>query len=170
MVNDTHLNLAENNLTKIEGEFELFPDTGYSKKGDSYTTTSKDCCNSFYSFVSKKETKFDSLSHYSVQIKLVNPEKIKFIFKKEKTIIDSLEIGGKLNKNGFFDLDNINLKRTGIPFLFGGYDSDKTRIGITKDNGLLVQHASAKFGGLLIVISLRTSCNTAFRFNRIENK
>lgn len=170
IVKNNKTKLTENNFNKLEGNFELFPDISYTDKGNPEIIKSKASLNSFYYFVSKNKTEFDSLANYSVELKWINSKKIKFIFKKENAKIDSTEISGKLKKNGLFHLDNKYVKRNGIPFIFGGYTSNKTRIGITKDNGLLVNYASDVSGALLIIIGDGFSYNSAYHFKRIENK
>ncbi|WP_125723536.1 hypothetical protein [Flavobacterium ustbae] len=162
--------ITEKNLNKLEGSFELFPDTSYTHSGNPEIIKSKAVLRSFYYFVSKNKTEFDSLATYSVELKFINNKKIKFLFKKEDVKIDSTEIGGKLKNNGLFHLDNKYVKRNGIPFIFGGFTSNKTRIGLAKDNGLLVNYAFDVSGALLIIIGDGFSYNSAFHYKRIENK
>lgn len=167
IVKKSKLKLTNNTLNRLEGNFEVFPDLRYSDNGSAEVIKCKASLNSFYYFVSNNKNKLDSLTKYTVELKLRNSKKIKFVFKKENIKMDSIEIGGKLKKNGLFHLDNMYIKRNGIPFIFGGFTSNKTRTGITKDNGLLVNYAYDVSGALLIIIGDGFAYNSAFHFKRI---
>jgi hypothetical protein len=75
-------------------------------------------------------------------------------------------LGGKL-RSGLFYLDNKFLKRNGIPYLAGGYTHHKTRIGLSKNNGLMVNYAYDNSGALLLIIGAGSSYNLGYHYKRI---
>jgi len=74
---------------------------------------------------------------------------------------------GKL-KNGFFYLNNNQVEFNGVPYLLGGSRSEKTRIGLSKDNDLIVQTAIDNSGAFLLIIGSGYSYNVATFFKEIR--
>ena len=74
---------------------------------------------------------------------------------------------GKL-KNGYFYLNNKQVEFNGIPYLLGGSSSEKRRIGISKDNDLIVQTAIDHTGAFLLIIGTGYSYNVATFFKEIK--
>lgn len=169
MVKNNKENLSENDLSKLEGTYELFPDLQYNEKGSAELINSQDSRprHNLNYFVSFKETKQDGFGVYLVDIKLISGNKLKFTTKKDNIEIESFEVGGKL-KNGLFYLDNRYLKRNGIPYLAGGYTNYKTRIGLAKDNGLLVNYAYDNSGAILFLFWAGSDYNLGYHYKRIE--
>lgn len=160
--------LTETDLKKITGTYELLPDIKYDAKGESEFIDKKASLNNIYSFLSDTKIEFDSLKKYTVRLDLINKNKLKFMVSNEKIIVDSIVMTGKLKNNGLFHLDNKFLKCHGIPYLFGGCINHKTRIGITKDNGLVVNQAVDNSGAFLLFIWSGYSYNSAYHFKKIE--
>ncbi|MBW1657377.1 hypothetical protein [Flavobacterium quisquiliarum] len=169
MVKDNKENLSENDLSKLEGTYELFPDLRYNKKGSAELINSQDSKvrRDLNYFVSFKETKQSDFGVYLVDIKFISGNKLKFTTKKDNVEIESFEVGGKLKK-GLFYLDNRYLKRNGIPYLAGGYTNYKTRIGLAKDNGLLVNYAYDNSGAILFLFWAGSDYNLGYHYKRIE--
>ncbi|MFC0777765.1 hypothetical protein [Flavobacterium sp. HJSW_4] len=161
--------LSENDLSKMEGKFELFPDLKYDERGNEQTIDSQESkarYNLNY-FVKSQKKEYVFSNSYIVEVKLLDKKRLQFITKKEDSIIENIELGGKL-KNGFFYLDNKYLKRNGIPYLAGGYDNHKTRIGLSKDDGLLVNYAYDNSGAILFMFWAGSSYNLGYHYKRIE--
>lgn len=161
--------LSENDLSKMEGKFELFPDLKYDEKGNEQgidSQESKARYNLNY-FVKSQKKEYVFSNSYIVEVKLLDKKRLQFITKKEDSIIENVELAGKL-KNGFFYLDNKYLKRNGIPYLAGGYDNHKTRIGLSKDDGLLVNYAYDNSGAILFMFWAGSSYNLGYHYKRIE--
>ncbi|MCR4032510.1 MULTISPECIES: hypothetical protein [Flavobacterium] len=169
MVRDNKSPLLENDLSKLEGKYELFPDLKYDEKGNVQTIDSQESqarYNLNY-FVKSEKSKVDYSDSYSVEVKLLNKNRLQFITKKDNEIMENAEVGGEL-KNGFFYLDNKYLKRNGVPYLAGGYNNHKTRIGLSKDNGLLVNYAYDNSGALLFMFWAGSAYNLGFHYKKIE--
>ncbi|AWK03895.1 hypothetical protein HYN56_06490 [Flavobacterium crocinum] len=168
MVKNNKENLSENDLSKLEGTYELFPDLRYNEKGSAELINSQDSrVSDLNYFVSFKETKQDGFGSYFVDINFVSGNKLKFTTKKDNVEIESFEVGGKL-KNGLFYLDNRYLKRNGIPYLAGGYTNYKTRIGLAKDDGLLVNYAYDNSGAILFLFWAGSDYNLGYHYKRIQ--
>jgi len=169
VIRQNKVSLKESDLKELKGTYELFPDLEYNKNGEPHVLDSQDSkarYNLNY-FVKSQESKYDAGKGYTVEIKVVGQNKIKVITKKENAAIDSVELGGKF-KNGLFYLNNTYLKRNGIPYLAGGYTNYKTRIGLTKDNGLLVNYAYDNSGALLFLFWAGSDYNLGYHYKRIQ--
>lgn len=169
MVNKNKSSLSENDLVKLEGTYVLFPDTKYDKKGNLQTIDSEkpETIHSLNYFVKSERLRYEYSDSYRVEVKLLGKNRLQFVTKKKDSIVENVELGGKL-KNGFFYLDNKYLKRHGVPYLAGGYDNHKTRIGLSKDNGLLVNYAYDNSGALIFMFWAGSTYNLAYHFKRIE--
>lgn len=169
MIKENKLALSENELSKLEGKYELFPDLKYDEKGNVKTIDSKDSkarYNLNY-FVKSQDSKYDYSDASLVEVKLLNKNRLQFITKKGNEIIENIEVGGEL-KNGLFYLHNKYLKRNGIPYLAGGYEHHKVRIGISKDNGLLVNYAYDNSGSVLFMFWAGSTYNLGYHYKRMQ--
>jgi len=168
MIRQDKVSLKENDLKELEGTYDLFPDLKYDKKGQLQPIDSEDSKKIFNLnyFVSSKDIKYDYSDKYSVTVKIIDLNRIRFITQKNNVKIDSVDLGGKL-RSGLFYLDNKFLKRNGIPYLAGGYTHHKTRIGLSKTNGLMVNYAYDNSGALLLIIGAGSSYNLGYHYKRI---
>ncbi|WP_134148198.1 hypothetical protein [Flavobacterium sp. 270] len=172
MVMGNKKTVSDFNLKTFEGLYALFPDSSYDKKGKPQlieTLESKSMYNLNY-FVKSHKAKYDYSESYTVELKAAGQNRMKFITQKDNVKIDSIELGGELKKDGFFYLDNTYLKSNGVPYLAGGYTNYKTRIGLTKDNGLLVHYAYDNSGALLFMFWAGSTYNLGYHYKKIENK
>ncbi|PWB22740.1 hypothetical protein [Flavobacterium sp. HTF] len=169
MVNQNKSALSENDLSKLEGKYELFPDLKYDEKGNIQTIDSQESKTTYNLnyFVKSQDSKYDYSESAIVEVKVININRIQFVTKKNNVTTDSIGLSGKL-KNGLFYLDNKYLKRNGIPYLAGGYNNHKTRIGLSKDNGLLVNHAYDNTGALLFLFWAGSDYNLGYHYKRIK--
>jgi len=171
MMRENKESLSQNDLSKLGGTYELYPDLKYNEKGNAELIVSSDskARQGLDYFVFSKEIKYDDNAVYLVEIKLVNQNKLRFTAKKDNVEIENIELGGKL-KNGFFYLDNKYLKRNGIPYLAGGYTNHKTRIGLAKDNGLLVHYCYDNSGAILFLFWAGSDYNLGFHFKKVSKQ
>lgn len=170
MIKNDKTVLTENDLSRLEGRYELFAHVKYYEKGNVGKVDSDDVkqYSNLNRFLKDSKTEYNLKEKYSVEIKLFNPNKIKFITLKDHVKTDSIELGGKLKK-GLFYLDNKCLKRNGVPYIFGGYTNYKTRIGLSKDHNLIVNYAYDNSGALLFFIWAGSSYNSAYQYKRVES-
>ena len=169
MIKNDKTVLTKNDLSRLEGTYELFADVKYYEKGNVAKVDSDDVkqYSNLNRFLKDSKTEYNLKEKYSVEIKLVNLNKIKFITLKDHVKTDSIELGGKLKK-GLFYLDNKYLKRNGVPYLAGGYTNYKTRIGLSKNNNLILQYAYDNSGALLFFMWAGSTYNYAYKYQRIE--
>lgn len=168
MITKNKTYLTDNDFLKLEGTYDLFPEFkyAYSGKREAIDTLRIEAYNLNF-FISSNEMKYNISEKYNVDVKFINKNRIRFITQKDNIKIDTIELGGKL-RNGLFYLDNKYLKRNGIPYIFGGYTHHKTRIGLSKNNGLLLNYAYDNSGALLLIIGAGSSYNVGLHYKRIE--
>ncbi|MEO5788937.1 hypothetical protein [Gelidibacter sp.] len=65
-----------------------------------------------------------------------------------------------------FYLNNNFISCNGIPFLFGGCVNDKRRIGLTKDDKLLINAGFSNKGAVLLVMGAGYNYNESFEYTR----
>ncbi|MFD2942657.1 hypothetical protein [Flavobacterium notoginsengisoli] len=168
VIRQNKVSLKEKDLKKLEGRYELFPDISYDKKGKSQTIKSDEAArNNLNAFVKSRECRYDYSEKYFVDVKILKDNRIQFIAKKDSVNVDGVVVGFKLKK-GLFYLDNKYLQRNGIPYIAGGYTNHKTRIGLAKDNGLLVNFAYDNSGAIMFMLAAGSSYNLGYHFKRIQ--
>ncbi|WP_149206403.1 hypothetical protein [Flavobacterium johnsoniae] len=65
-----------------------------------------------------------------------------------------------------FYLDNKFSKCTGIPYFLGGCQSNKRRIGLSKNGNLLVNEADSNNGAFLFLFWAGTDYNLTYEYQR----
>lgn len=172
MIKKDKAELSENDLSRLEGTYNMFADFKYYEKGNIEEVDSEDIkkYSDLSSFIKDSETKSqrkeDVSENYSMEIKLINPNKLKFITRKNNVKIDSVELGGTLKK-GLFYLDNKYVKRNGVPYVAGGYTNHKTRIGLSQNNNLILNYAYDNTGSFLFFMWAGNTYNYAYQYKRI---
>lgn len=94
----------------------------------------------------------DTTEIKSVEIKILDESKIQFIFKTLNGKDNKYSAAYKLNKNGLILLKNKNFRLTGLPYIFGGYQINKTEMGLTKQNKLVLNGVKVDEGAILIIL------------------
>ncbi|MFC5045088.1 hypothetical protein ACFSTE_16265 [Aquimarina hainanensis] len=167
-----YIKLNEHTLHMLNGKFKLYPIKRFQKE------TSTDNCirytNLYQNIVDENwnsERKADSLcthnNTYSVALTFKDNKNLRIKLIENTTIIRDTTLSGKY-KNGMFYLDNKDISIHGIPFLFGGYRSDKRRIGMTKDNNLIVNEAIGNEGAILLILAAGYQYNASYEYERIQ--
>lgn len=167
--------IDDNGLNKINGNFQFYPSKRFGKDFEDRNPDSlRRYVNLYQGLIDEEREnriRFDSLrndkKHYSVNLNLKNKTELNIKVLEDSKILKDTIIYGKLKK-GMFYLDNKDLKINGVPFLFGGYQSDKRRIGISTNNNLIINTAIGNEGGLLIIFSAGYQYNTSYEFERIK--
>jgi hypothetical protein len=83
------------------------------------------------------------------------------------SIVTNTKFDGKF-EDGFFYLNNKMIEFNGIPYILGGSGSEMTRIGLSKNNDLIVQTAIDHTGAFLFVFGAGYSYNIATFFKQIK--
>ena len=90
------------------------------------------------------------------------------MFYENKLLVKKIGIEAKLKRNGFIKLKNTKTNCQGIPYIFGGCDQKKMRIGFTKNEQMTVQEAVSNTGAFLFVFGTGYSYNAVYIFDAIE--
>lgn len=164
------IKLDEGNLSEISGTYQLYPDSVYDREGELRLRayTSKD--DRFHQYVSRNKISFDTLVNSSVTVRVSHDGYINFLFKENGIDKDAVRLSYKLQSRGLLILGNKYVKFEGIPYILGGSRSEKTRIGLAKDGGLILNHAVDNSGAFLLMIGTGYSYNASYHFKRIKSK
>lgn len=100
-----------------------------------------------------------------INLKFQNEKLLSIKVYEKGVVIKDTVLSGKYKK-GMFYLDNKFVKCHGIPFLFGGCQSNKRRIGLSKNRGLLVNEAYDNTGALLFFFWAGNDYNVAYEYPR----
>lgn len=169
-------NLEETNISKLNGKYSFYPikryySLGTERPNDTIPDSLK--YNNAYQFLVnesyEKKAKFNTLrkeeNQYGITLTLENKNSLRFKVHENEKIIKDTILTGK-HKNGMFYLDNKYLNCDGIPYLFGGCQNNKRRIGITKKGNLIINEAINNEGALLLIIGAGHSYNVAYEYDR----
>jgi hypothetical protein len=163
------------NLDSFEGKYSFSPIKKFDKKTEhSNLETLKEYINS-YNFITNENLKFNDIDSilngdvkYHIELKISNNNELNVELFKNNYSLKKQQIKGELKKDGMFYLDNKYLKCNGIPYLFGGCQNDKRRIGISNNKNLIVNEASDNTGALLFLFWAGQSYNSTYEFQRLE--
>lgn len=166
--------LTEKSLIKLNGNYSFYPIKRLGKRFENKSADSLKYTNSYQEIVNEnwnKKQNFDSIlnkeSLYSINLKFTEPEKLRISLLENGTKIRDTVFNGKL-KNGMFYIDNKFLKCKGVPYLFGGCQNNKRRIGLTENNNLIINEAVSNEGAILLILGAGISYNSSFEFKRIK--
>ena len=166
IVRNVKAEIAPTELSVIDGTYSMNPSNYFNEKGESYEPNYKTRLN-MYHYLRLSDSEADSLANYQVTIKTLKNNLIQCVLKKDDVSIDSVEIRGSLRSNGMFHFKDNELECFGIPYILGGCSQSKVRIGISKNNELLINSAYNSEAALLILFGNSMSYNSAFSFSRI---
>lgn len=167
-----YVKLTESNINQLNGEYLFYPSKRYGKSSKNKRASDIRYANLYQEIVNESygnKKRFDSLrsdsNNYRVRLHLVNNRLIELqVYENDSMIRDTL-LGGKLKK-GMFYLDNKYLKCSGIPYVFGGCQNNKRRLGLSKHNTLIVNEAASNEGALFIVLAAGNSYNASYEYIR----
>lgn len=159
--------LTLDNLNQLTGTYSFSPDFSYDEKGNPENITGDSEKDYFYQYVAKKEININSVDKYFITLNYAKRDSISISIKKENRTIDSLILPARLQSRGLIKIGKTDVKIHGIPYLLGSSESKKTRIGLGKDGGLIVNHASDYSGALLLIIAAGRSYDFTYHFKRV---
>jgi len=170
-----YVELTKNTLTKINGNYKLHPIRKFGKSTTlQHPDSLKKYINLYQDIVNENWTKkvpFDSLrinnNEYYINLELKNNSKLNISLFKNNILIKDTIITGKLKK-GMFYLNNNIYKIDGIPYLAGGSRSEKRRIGISKNNSLIVNETVDQSGAFLFILWGGYSYEMSFEYERLK--
>ncbi|MBO9673320.1 MAG: hypothetical protein J7577_07740 [Sphingobacteriaceae bacterium] len=160
--------LSEGQVSKLSGTYQLFPDLAYVKNGVAESLRYQPVIEHFHRYISKHRISFKPSENLTVDVRVIDNNQITFNFKKDSLIVDSVTLSGKLQSRGLLLLGNKYVEFHGVPYILGGSKSEKTRIGLASDGGLILNHAYDSSGALLLFIGAGVSYDSAYHFKRVK--
>lgn len=153
--------LKEEDLASLNSSYEVVGFKGGISKRDIHETRE----NSAYRLGFSMDTMAFSLKGKRLDIKLLSVDTIQFTFADSKGVFARFVIPGKL-KHGCYYLKNTILECHGLPYILGGCNNEKTRIGLTKNNDLFIQNAVDNTGAFLLIFASGYSYNYVSFYKR----
>lgn len=170
-----YIKINESEINSFNGKYNLLPIKQYRKKNKNATSDSLGSYQNLYDYITTENLKFENKDSilknsvkYQIELNIVNNTAISIELFKDNYSIRKQQIKGILKKDGMFYLDNNFLECNGIPYLFGGCRNNKRRIGISKNNNLIVNEAVSNEGAILLIIGDGYSYNSAYEFKRLN--
>jgi hypothetical protein len=109
----------------------------------------------------------DSVGQHQIKLEITALDKLRVSLYRKGIIVRDTTFAGKM-RNGMFIIKNKYLKCHGVPYIFGGCNNTKRRIGLLKTNNLIINEAIDNSGALLLIIGAGYKLNTAYEFERIN--
>lgn len=168
MISKHKINLTPKSISELSGSYQFFPDLEYSENGMAHPVKYRGKTKQFHQYIIPNKIGYDTTLNLLVVIKTIENDKVRLYFKKDNAVLDSITLKARLRFNGLLVLGNKGLQVHGIPLIIGDYESERIRIGLAKDGGLILQYAFEKAGALLLIIGSASNYNNAFHFRRIS--
>ena len=160
------------NLKELEGAYSLSPNFIYSEPtyyAGSTINRMLELGGDINQYLKYKKIDVDSLSLYRVFLSKIQLNRISIVIKKEQITIDSLSLPAKLHTSGFVMVGKPKMQIMGIPYLFGSFASEKSRVGMSSNGDLIFNHVFNYGGGLLLIIGIARRREFTYRFTRISH-
>ena len=168
------MHLNEKNLTELNGNYSFYPLKAFREGFNDLDADSLRFTNSYQEIINenwnqrqKTNSTLKKESIYLVKIKITESKKLDITLLENGFEIRDTILNGKL-KNGMFYIDNKYLKCKGIPYLFGGCENNKRRIGLSVNNNLITNEAVNNEGAVLLILGGGANYNDSFEFKRIK--
>lgn len=169
--------LEKENISKLEGSYTLNPVIKYKEKvpedmkSDNKLPDSLRADNAYHfmitSNLSLKKNAFRTSENEnrSINLKFQTANLLSVKIYENAVVVKDTVLSGKYKK-GMFYLDNTFLKCTGVPYLLGGCQNNKRRIGLSKNGNLLINEADSNNGAFLFLFWAGTDYNVTYEYQR----
>lgn len=155
---DHNVILTKQNITKINKTFNSIPILSTIKfQYNPKTIIKSDSLN--HNNLSKYIEKNDEENiaktidnEVEIKIRTGNNNEISFYTLKNKEIIDSITFKYKIKNDGFLYLKDSNFKINNVPFLFGGFEINRRRLGLNEKGNLIFESSYYIYGAILVII------------------
>jgi hypothetical protein len=165
--------LKPESITRLDGTYALRPARRYYSLENLYPKGYRPDSSRFanaYEFLLNKGDQFpylDSMKNdLTLKLRLEGATNLDVQVLENSIILEQATLEGTY-KNGMFYLDNKFLKCHGIPFILGGCENTKRRIGLTKEGNLLINEALSNEGAFLIMFGAGYKYNTTYEYKRM---
>ena len=92
--------LHKDEISKISGTYQLFPDLTYKKNGVAETLRYQPITEHFHQYISKRGIYFKPSENVAVDVMVIDNNQIRFHFKKDSIIVDSVTLSARLQSRG----------------------------------------------------------------------
>jgi len=159
--------IAKGNLSQVAGMYQLAPDLEYKNDGKARSLDNRNFAKDIHFYISQKTSNLDSAADMRLIIKQYKIDQLTFIVKQNSLTLDSLAVPVKFYKGSLY-LQNKSREYIGIPYLFGSIMTEKTRIGLAKDEGLIIHYLSNSSGALLFMFFGSNSYQKAYHLKKLK--
>ncbi|GAA4196377.1 hypothetical protein GCM10022289_02000 [Pedobacter jeongneungensis] len=146
MISHHKSNLLQKDLPQLSGVYQLKPDLVYNKDGEAKVAQGKYLIENIHRYISQKKIDLDTSANLRLTVKVLDSNKVSFLFQKDNVVLDRVTLPAELQPTGLLYLGNHYVKAIGVPYLWGGVMSEKTRIGLANDGGLILNHVTDRSG------------------------
>ncbi len=172
---DDLIKLNSKNYERLNGAYSSNPQADYNPKAKYFLTDSVLKKINTYNLFTNKPLVFSKLDSLELRnstkkfaLRFIDTEHIEISYLINDVVKSSEIIKGRIKKNGLFYLDNKYFKSNGIPYLWGGIDVKKRRIGLSESGNLIFNGAYCREGALLFLFAAGTSYNNAYEIEKIN--
>ena len=159
------------NIEKLNGKYSIFAMIQNNNKPYHYNSYYFNNANeNFYHKYGRGEwdtIKYDTLTGGEFSVKILDKKRIVLNFYRKSQIVKSLNLKYKLKDNWLY-LKNKNFLFAGIPYIYGGIDIKKVRIGVNNRNNLIINTVNNSSGALLFIIGDAKKWEYINEYKRIE--
>ncbi|MGX7666736.1 hypothetical protein [Flavobacterium pedocola] len=142
-------------ISRINGEYSIYPiDSTGSFSDNEFNNEFNNAFIKFYrkyGRVVRDTLKLSKLHDYSLKLEIKNEAEIELKYLKNKNIIKQLKLPYEIKPDGYLYLENKNRLYQGIPYLFGGVDIKKIRLGMDPAENLIIEEVYHSSGALLFI-------------------
>lgn len=171
---DQNIILTKKNISKINKTFSNVPVSTVVKYNFSpQKTTIPDSLNDHYLVVYIKQNRQNGTNQKidtetTVRILVRDKSKISFYTLKKGFINDSVTFKYKLKKDGFLYIKDSNFEINNVPFIYGGFEINRTRLGLNKNDELIFESSYYIYGAVLVIIGDDRKYKSSSLFRKIE--
>lgn len=164
--------LNESNVNIINGKYEAFPFYQFGNQNNWNISDSLRIRNQLRAFelIQNKyhlEKEIDSFNYNIVEFKIINENNLHYKVFLNDSIISEGSYEYKLKK-GMIKLKNSYYKCHGLPFILGGCENSRIRLGISKRGNLIINDSYDNYGALLFIIGAGSNSNNTYEYKKIN--
>lgn len=166
--------LDDNNIKNLNGVYYNYPLLAYNNNFNYAMADSvKKRISAYNLFINNpiKISKLDSLELGNIEekfsLRFIDKNQIEIKYFTNEKIKSSEIIKGRIKK-GFFYLDNKFHKTNGVPYLWGGIETRKRRIGLSENNDLIFNSVYSSQGGILIFFVGGNTGKYSYKIEKIK--
>ena len=159
-IESTESFIEKNNIENITGTYENFPSSG----NGFYVRMLTDVFDRNINMLNWKD-KYDA-KNTKVKLQIIEKNKLNvMIFKNEKMVFNK-NLRVKLENDGYLYVKEKRFMIDGIPLVFGGWNIQKSRLGVDENNNLKIQSNYFYCNGVAVLMSDWKTLHYNFTFEK----